>query len=116
MDKQPAKTITGGAPVFLFENTINKISFENKFAALRMQMNIKGNFTSSSDKHIIIVLDKSGSMAGTAMRMAQAAVKEMCEYLHNTGNKEISLITYNRYAELFPLHNKSIERTPSKPR
>jgi uncharacterized protein with von Willebrand factor type A (vWA) domain len=112
MEKQQlsAKGITKNTPPhFDVQSDMTKIPFESQYTALKLRMKVKGDFATTSNNHIIIVLDNSGSMAGGAMNMAKAAVKEMCEFLHNCGNTNISLITYNSITTVKYLHELSVQ-------
>ena len=81
--------------------------FSEELSALQVQLECKGDFSQYEDADVIVALDKSGSMAGSGIKNAKAALREMITYLHSIGTKKIFLIPYNNLSELHDLSKLS---------
>lgn len=77
-----------------FDKDTNFIQLEFAFKPLKKD---KENLL-NTNQHIIIVLDKSGSMAGSAIKSAKEGILDMATYLHSVECRNITLITYQSVA------------------
>ena len=81
-------------------------------------LNLKAKQTTTSDvklssdsKYILVVLDISGSMAGSPIETCKETLKKMFEYLHNElDNQKIDLILFNKQAKHVPLKGESLKK------
>jgi hypothetical protein len=78
---------------------------------LKCVVGLKGNFSANIQKHVFIVLDISGSMAGSAMNTAKKACLEMILYLYSINLKNVTLITYNHQASSIKLEKNGADVT-----
>lgn len=77
-----------------FEKDTNFIQIEFAFKPLKDTKETMLN----TNQHIIIALDNSGSMAGSAIASAKEGILDMVTYLHTAECKNITLITYQSNA------------------
>lgn len=50
---------------------------------------------SKKDKHVIIVLDSSGSMSGSPIKTCKSTLEKLFKFLHSeVGNNKIDLVTF----------------------
>jgi hypothetical protein len=83
---------------------------------LKAKLNKTSNVKLSSDsKYILVVLDISGSMAGSPIETCKETLKKMFEYLHKElDNKKIDLLLFNRQTTYIPLRGEPLENCISK--
>ena len=67
------------------------------FSTLEFELSVKSETKADTGKHILIALDKSGSMH-YAMEDAKKSVISMIEYLHQNNYSNITFIPYNHEA------------------
>jgi len=95
-------------PIHLTHN-ISQIPMGDNTTVFKCRFKLAGNFSANTNKHIIIALDNSGSMGGSAMNYSKIAIKELLNYLHQGGIKNISLISYNSKARIEFLPQSSLQ-------
>ena len=84
-------------------DSINRFKIDSSYLPLDVDQLLLLNFRATTEyevkkikKHVLIILDISGSMSGAPINNCKIVIKELIQYMHNIlNNTKIDLFTFN---------------------